>query len=180
MFNDAMTRGFTISFRASKASMSPIFAAAHASGGVRASRMAANSCGHDQIFRNSKSECNPGIWKKSALFLWLEEELLGALTSLQLMLRDLAMTWMNRLSLRHSLVPAKSKLTSPRRFWAISCHARKQTYWREPRAREWDTGIKSKPFSLHLSWAHSWPVHRTAWTAQPLGSCPHRLSTQRR
>lgn len=40
----------------------------------------------------------------------------GVLTSLQLMLRDLAMTWMKRLSLRHSLVPAKSELISPRWF----------------------------------------------------------------
>lgn len=36
----------TMSFKASKASMSPILAAAHASGGVRASRMASSSCRH--------------------------------------------------------------------------------------------------------------------------------------
>lgn len=52
MCNGAMMSGFTISFRASRASMSPILAAAHASGGVRASRMAANSCGHPQMFSN--------------------------------------------------------------------------------------------------------------------------------
>jgi len=35
------------------------------------------------------------------------------------MLKDLAMTWMNRLSLRDSLDPAKSEIISPRRFRAI-------------------------------------------------------------
>lgn len=38
----------TISFSASSVSTSPILAAAHASGGVRASRMAASSCRHNQ------------------------------------------------------------------------------------------------------------------------------------
>lgn len=144
MFNDVIMGGFTISFRASRASMSPIFAAAHASGGVRASRMAANSCGRDQIFRDSTSRSNPGVWKKSALFLWSKKESFGSLTSLQLTLRDLAMTWMNRLSLRHRLVPAKSKLISPRRFWAISC-TQKQTYWQELLARthKRNLGIKN-------------------------------------
>lgn len=40
---------FTISFRASRASMSPILAAAHASGGVRASRIASSSCRHHRL-----------------------------------------------------------------------------------------------------------------------------------
>lgn len=97
------------------------------------------------------------------------------------MLRDLAMTWMNRLSLRHSLVPAKSKLTSPRRFWAISCTQGNQiTGGSHSHAHERDTGIKSEPFSLCLNWAPSWPVRRTASTAPPLGSCPRRLSIQHR
>jgi len=46
----------TISLRASKASMSPLLAAAQASGGVRALRMAASSFGHNtKIFKLSES-----------------------------------------------------------------------------------------------------------------------------
>lgn len=59
--DDDTAGGFTISFRASKASMSPIFAAAHARGGVRASRMAANSCGHGPVFRGSTATSGPGV-----------------------------------------------------------------------------------------------------------------------
>lgn len=74
MCNGAMTGGFTISFRASRASMSPILAAAHASGGVRASRMAANSCGRHQMFRDRTSRPKSGIWKKAALLLWSKKK----------------------------------------------------------------------------------------------------------
>lgn len=38
------------------------------------------------------------------------------ITSLQLMLRDLAMTWINRLSLRESFAPPRSAIISPRRL----------------------------------------------------------------
>lgn len=58
------------------------------------------------------------------LYTWVFEmqstvrkwETAGYITSLQLMLRDLAMTWINRLSLRESFAPPRSAIISPRRL----------------------------------------------------------------
>lgn len=56
----------TISFSASSVSMSPILAAAHASGGVRASRMAASSCRHKQAAVSSSMLTHrPGLKEKT-------------------------------------------------------------------------------------------------------------------
>lgn len=106
----------------------------------------------------------------------------SVLTSLQLMLRDLAMTWMNRLSLRHSLVPAKSELISPRRFCAISW---KNTTEQTRLCLQGTAQFKSvtfdcgcKPFSSHQGSDLSWPVCRTALIKQLLESCLHQLSAQ--
>lgn len=69
---------------------------------------------------------------------------------------------------------------------AAQCHTQKQAYWQDPlththtHTHKWNLGMKSKPFSLHLNWGLSWPGHRTAWTEQPLESCPHRQSAQHR
>lgn len=126
-----------------------------------------------------------GSGRKQLCFCEVKKKKQRWLTSLQLMLRDLAMTWMNRLSLRQRLVPAKSKLISPRRFWAISCtvsHTETSLLAGTTRTHthERKLGRKSKPFSLRLNWGLSWPGHRTAWTERPLESCPHRQSAQHR
>lgn len=58
----------TISFSASSVSVSPILAAAHASGGVRASRMAASSCRHNQpAVSSSMLTHTPDLKGKTAL-----------------------------------------------------------------------------------------------------------------